>query len=65
MNFDKIYTFLKLLVANIVSILFLLGLTTVNIAVYIGYGTVIGLIVTGSFLIIIALIIDRESKERR
>ncbi|EGQ4230611.1 hypothetical protein M6C19_000108 [Staphylococcus pseudintermedius] len=65
MNFDKIYMFLKLLVANIVSILFLLGLITVNIAVYIGYGTVIGLIVTGSFLIIIALIIDRESKERR
>ncbi|EGQ3847211.1 hypothetical protein HDO24_000679 [Staphylococcus pseudintermedius] len=65
MSFDKIYTFLKLLVANIVSILFLLGLITVNIAVYIGYGTVIGLIVTGSFLIIIALIIDRESKERR
>ncbi|WP_214521626.1 hypothetical protein [Staphylococcus pseudintermedius] len=65
MNFDKIYTFLKLLVTNIVSILFLLGLITVNIAVYIGYGTVIGLIVTGSFLIIIALIIDRESKERR
>ncbi|EGQ1765361.1 TPA: hypothetical protein MDI72_002059 [Staphylococcus pseudintermedius] len=65
MNFDKIYTFLKLLVANIVSILFLLGLITVNIAVYIGYGTVIGLIVTGSFLIIIALIIDRESKGRR
>ncbi|EGQ2894447.1 TPA: hypothetical protein RJJ62_001207 [Staphylococcus pseudintermedius] len=65
MNFDKIYTFLKLLVANIVSILFLLGLITVNIAVYIGYGTVIGLIVTGSFLIIIALIIDRESQERR
>ncbi|EGQ3418812.1 hypothetical protein JL837_03320 [Staphylococcus pseudintermedius] len=65
MNFDKIYTFLKLLVANIVSILFLLGLITVNIAAYIGYGLVIGLIVTGSFLVIIALIIDRESNERR
>lgn len=65
MNFDKIYMFLKLLVANIVSILFLLGLITVNIAVYIGYGTVIGLIVTGSFLVLIALIIDRESQERR
>ncbi|HDT8448490.1 hypothetical protein JL784_04410 [Staphylococcus pseudintermedius] len=65
MNFDKIYTFLKLLVANIVSILFLLGLITVNIAVYIGYGSVIGLIVTGSFLVLIALIIDRESQERR
>ncbi len=65
MNLDKIYTFLKLLVANIVSILFLLGLITVNIAVYTGYGTVIGLIVTGAFLILIALIIDRESQGRR
>ncbi|PCF54155.1 hypothetical protein B5C08_11415 [Staphylococcus delphini] len=65
MNFDKLYTFLKLLVANIVGIFFLLGLITVNIAAYIGYGTVIGLIVTGSFLILIALIIDRESQERR
>lgn len=65
MNFNKLYSFLSLLVANIVSILFLLGLITVNIAVYTGYGTVIGLIVTGAFLILIALIIDRESKERR
>ncbi|WP_323694185.1 hypothetical protein P3U07_07025 [Staphylococcus pseudintermedius] len=65
MNLNKLYTVFKLMVANIVSILFLLGLITVNIAVYIGYGAVIGLIVTGSFLIIIALIIDRESQERR
>ncbi|MBA8777262.1 hypothetical protein HR081_10295 [Staphylococcus schleiferi subsp. coagulans] len=65
MNFNKLYSFLSLLVTNIVSILFLLGLITVNIAVYTGYGTVIGLIVTGTFLIIIALIIDRESQERR
>ncbi len=65
MNLDKIFIFLKLLVANIVSILFLLGLITVNIAVFFGYGLVVGLIVTGSFLILIALIIDRESKERR
>ncbi len=65
MNFNKLYGFLSLLVTNIVSILFLLGLITVNIAVYTGYGTVIGLIVTGVFLILIALIIDRESQERR
>lgn len=65
MDLNKLYTAFKLLVANIVSILFLLGLITINIAVYIGYSTVIGLIVTGSFLIIIALIIDRESQERR
>ncbi|MDR9833892.1 hypothetical protein [Staphylococcus coagulans] len=65
MNFNKLYSFLSLLVTNIVSILFLLGLITVNIAVYTGCGTVIGLIVTGAFLILIALIIDRESQERR
>ncbi|EGQ3351223.1 hypothetical protein LN325_000427 [Staphylococcus pseudintermedius] len=65
MDLSKLYTAFKLLVANIVSILFLLGLITVNIAVYIGYGSVIGLIVTGSFLVLIALIIDRESQERR
>ncbi|MFO3691191.1 hypothetical protein [Staphylococcus felis] len=65
MDLNKLYTAFKLFVANIVSILFLLGLITINIAVYIGYSTVIGLIVTGSFLIIIALIIDRESQERR
>ncbi|HAR5802667.1 TPA: hypothetical protein I1516_001057 [Staphylococcus pseudintermedius] len=62
MDLSKLYTAFKLLVANIVSILFLLGLITVNIAVYIGYGSVIGLIVTGSFLVLIALIIDRESQ---
>ncbi|HEC2241839.1 TPA: hypothetical protein R1960_002019 [Staphylococcus delphini] len=65
MDLSKLYTAFKLLVANIVTILFLLGLITVNIAVYIGYGSVIGLIVTGSFLVLIALIIDRESQERR
>ncbi|MDK3983777.1 hypothetical protein O0D34_00545 [Staphylococcus pseudintermedius] len=65
MDLSKLYTAFKLLVANIVSILFLLGLITVNIAVYIGYGSVIGLIVTGSFLVLIALIIERESQERR
>lgn len=65
MDLNKLYTPFKLLVANIVSILFLLGLITVNISVYIGYGTVNGLIFTGSFLVLIALIIDRESQERR
>ncbi|PTI96333.1 hypothetical protein [Staphylococcus simulans] len=64
MNFNKIYIFLKLLIVNIVSILFLIGLTVVNIAMYIGFGLVFGLIVTGLTLILIALIIDHESKER-
>lgn len=64
MNFNKIYIFLKLLIVNIVSILFLIGLTVVNIAMYIGFGLVFGLIATGLTLILIALIIDYESKER-
>ncbi|KXA42119.1 MULTISPECIES: hypothetical protein [Staphylococcus] len=64
MNFNKIYKFLKLLIVNIVSILFLIGLTVVNIAMYIGFGLVFGLIATGLTLILIALIIDHESKER-
>ncbi|MDK7928123.1 hypothetical protein QVA72_01655 [Staphylococcus simulans] len=55
---------MKLLIVNIVSILFLIGLTVVNIAMYIGFGLVFGLIATGLTLILIALIIDHESKER-
>ncbi|MDQ7113537.1 hypothetical protein [Staphylococcus simulans] len=55
---------MKLLIVNIVSILFLIGLTVVNIAMYIGFGLVFGLIATGLTLILIPLIIDHESKER-
>lgn len=65
MKIGKIIDFLKLLVANITGILFLLGLTMVNIAMYLKYGEVIGLIVTGLTLVIIALIIDHESKPER
>lgn len=65
MKLGKIIDFLKLLVANITAILFLLGLTMVNIAMYLKYGEVIGLIVTGLTLVIIALIIDHESKPER
>ncbi|MCO4332567.1 hypothetical protein MTQ91_11515 [Staphylococcus hyicus] len=65
MNLNKLLIPLKLLVVNIVSILFLLGLIIVNTATYLGFGVVVGLINTGTFLVIIALIIDNESRERR
>lgn len=65
MKLDKLYKPLKLLVVNIVSILFLLGLITMNAATYLGFGIEVGLANTGAFLVIIALIIDNESRERR
>jgi hypothetical protein len=65
MKIGKIIDFLKLLVANITGFLFLLGLTMVNIAMYLKYDEVIGLIITGLTLVIIALIIDHESKPER
>lgn len=65
MNFNKLYQALQLLVANLVSILFLLGLFVINYAIYKGFELVAGLITTGITLIVIALIIDFESKERR
>lgn len=65
MKLSKIIDFLKLLVANITGILFLLGLAMVNIAMYLKFGETIGLVVTGFTLILIALIIDHESKPER
>ncbi|MFI3378923.1 hypothetical protein [Mammaliicoccus sciuri] len=65
MKIGKIVDFLKLMVANITGILFLLGLAMVNIAMYIKFGETIGLVTTGFTLILIALIIDHESKPER
>ncbi|MDC5694292.1 hypothetical protein N7L96_06690 [Mammaliicoccus sciuri] len=65
MKIGKIIDFFKLLVANITGILFLLGLAMVNIAMYIKFGETIGLVTTGFTLILIALIIDHESKPER
>ncbi|MEB7824936.1 hypothetical protein [Staphylococcus chromogenes] len=65
MKLNKILMPLKLLVVNIVSILFLLGLIFMNAATYLGFGVELGLANTGAFLVIIALIIDNESRERR
>lgn len=65
MKLNKLLIPLKLLVVNIVSILFLLGLIVMNTATYLAFGVEIGLANTGAFLVIIALIIDNESRERR
>lgn len=65
MKIGKVVDFFKLMVANITGILFLLGLAMVNIAMYIKFGETIGLVTTGFTLILIALIIDHESKPER
>ena len=48
---------------NLVAILFLLGLVLINVASYLLFSIVIGLIVTGLTLILIALIIQFEKAE--
>lgn len=65
MKLSKIKDFLLLLVANLTGILFLLGLTLVNIAMYLRFNEIVGLVATGLTLILIALIIDHESKAER
>lgn len=65
MKLSKIKDFLMLLVANLTGILFLLGLTLVNIAMYLKFNEIVGLVATGLTFILIALIIDHESKPER
>ncbi|WP_337227972.1 hypothetical protein [Staphylococcus succinus] len=57
---NKIKGFLTAMVLNIVPLLFLLGLTIVNIACYIQWGLITGLIVSGLTLILIAIILVNE-----
>lgn len=65
MKLSKFKDFLMLLVANLTGILFLLGLTLVNIAMYLRFNEIVGLVATGLTFILIALIIDHESKPER
>lgn len=65
MKLSKIKDFLLLVVANLTGILFLLGLTLVNIAMYLRFNEIVGLVATGLTFILIALIIDHESKPER
>ncbi|WP_204205874.1 hypothetical protein [Mammaliicoccus sciuri] len=48
------------LINNIVAVLFLLGLTILNVATYLQFDFVIGMFVTGAILILIALIYQFE-----
>lgn len=48
------------LINNIVAVLFLLGLVLVNVATYLQFGLVAGLLVTGVTFILIALIVQFE-----
>lgn len=65
MNLNKIENFLKVSVANITGILFLLGLLFINIAMYSAFNINIGLVVTGATLIVISLIINNEANQER
>ena len=48
---------------NMVALLFLIGLILINVASYLLFSIVIGLIVTGVTLILLALIIQFEKAE--
>lgn len=50
-------------ISNMIPLLFLIGLALVNVASYIQWGLVIGLIVTGATLITIALILVVEKPQ--
>lgn len=53
----------EFLVINLVAILFLIGLVLINVASYLLFSVVIGLVVTGITFILIALIIQFEKAE--
>ncbi|CDR28649.1 hypothetical protein [Staphylococcus schweitzeri] len=65
MDLNKINVFFNFLVANLVSILFLLGLFVVNVSVYKAFGQNMGLLWTGITLIVISLILNHESNQER
>ena len=47
----------------LVPLLFLVGLTAINVASYIGFGLVLGLFVTGITLVVIAIILTIEKSK--
>ncbi|HFE7998799.1 TPA: hypothetical protein ACGAI8_001906 [Staphylococcus aureus] len=65
MDLNKINVFFNFLVANLVSILFLLGLFVVNVSMYKAFGQNIGLLCIGITLIVISLILSHESNQER
>lgn len=47
----------------LVPLLFLIGLTAINVASYIGFGIVLGLFVSGLTLVLIAIILTVEKSK--
>lgn len=62
---NKIKSFGRLLVLNLIAILFILGLTTIVVGVFIGFGLVVGLVTSGFMLVIISLILVNEQSGRQ
>lgn len=56
----KLKSFGLMIIGNLVPLLFLLGLVTIDVAVFIGFGITIGLIVAGIMLVIISIILALE-----
>ncbi|PTE46856.1 hypothetical protein BUY75_02630 [Staphylococcus epidermidis] len=52
-----------IIISNIIPLLFLIGLTAINVASYIGFGLVLGLFVTGITLVVIAIILTIEKSK--
>lgn len=52
------------IINNVVPLLFLIGLTLINVACYLQWGNVIGFIVTGLTLVLIALILVGEKSQQ-
>ena len=59
---DGVHSFVLFVLKNIQTILLLIGLFTINFAVYL-MNTIAGLIVTGSFLVIISILVDYSDKQ--
>lgn len=53
-------TLLQLLIINLATILFVAGLILINVSMYYIFDTYIGLLVTGTTLLIVGLIINHE-----
>lgn len=54
---------LQLLMLNIATVFFILGLTIINISIYFIFDKYIGLLVTGVTMIVIALIMNHEQSQ--
>lgn len=54
---------LQLLMLNIATVFFILGLAAINISVYFIFDKYIGLLATGVTLIVIALIMNHEQSQ--